>query len=233
VLVNPYCEADQDASVLPSNTIIIGGDMGCGVGNSTAFKQLAGVIAPGLNQLNIANGKDATQLIHLSPGLSADQITALVFSSHLNSPQWHFAVGPRSGVQHLVINEGQYDPFVQSFGASANVRLLFKARDTTDLQSMGTGAVRFNILPSNAGSGTGGVIFGSGGISPARVGSVDSNGKGTFNGGLVTPELSGLAQTTPTNAAAACNPGKIWFDSAYIYVCVAIGNIKRAPLNNW
>jgi hypothetical protein len=233
VLVNPYCESDQDASVLPSNIIIIGGAMGCGVGNSTAFKQLAGINAPGLNQLNIANEKDSMQLIRLSPGSTADQVTDLAFSSHLSLPQWHFAVGPRSGVQHLVINEGFYDPFVQGFGGSANVRLLFKARDTTDVQSMGNGAVRFNLLPSNAGSGTGGVIFGSGGMSPARVGSVDSSGKGTFNGGLVTPELSGLAQTTPPNSAAACNAGRIWFDSAYVYVCVATGNIKRAPLTSW
>jgi len=233
VLTNPYCESDQDASVLPPNIIIIGGAMGCGVGSSTAFKPLAGINAPGLNRLNVANEKDITQVIRLTPGSTADQVTDLIFSSHLNSPQWHFAVGPRSGVQHFVIGEGPYDPFVQSFGGSANVRLLFKAGDTTDIQSTGTGAVRFNMLPSNAGAGTGGVIFGRGGISPARVGSVDSSGKGTFNGGLVTPELSGLARSTPGNAAAACNAGRIWFDSAYIYVCVATGNIKRAPLTSW
>ena len=64
VPVNPYCEGDQDASVLPPNIIIIGGAMGCSVGSSTAFKLLgSGITAPGLNRLNIATEKDATQLI--------------------------------------------------------------------------------------------------------------------------------------------------------------------------
>src|SRR5262249_55090093 len=37
VLVMPYCEMDQDPSVLPSKVIIIGGDMGCGTDGATVL----------------------------------------------------------------------------------------------------------------------------------------------------------------------------------------------------
>jgi hypothetical protein len=66
------------------------------------------------------------------------------------------------------------------------------------------------------------------------VGSVDSSAKGTFNGGVATPELSGLAQRTPAKPLPPAMLGAFGLiDSAYIYVCAATGNIKRAPLTSW
>lgn len=40
-----------------------------------------------------------------------------------------------------------------------------------------------------------------------------------------------FVQSTPSSSSVACNPGTIWSDASYIYVCVASGTIKRAALS--
>ena len=41
------------------------------------------------------------------------------------------------------------------------------------------------------------------------------------------------APSTPSSSSEACNPGRIWSDSTYIYVCVASGTIKRSALSTF
>jgi hypothetical protein len=62
----------------------------------------------------------------------------------------------------------------------------------TVLNSAGTGAV---VLNGSNGSGTGGVIFGSGGPSESTVATVDQGGNAQFNGAL---QVGGTSQSTGT-----------------------------------
>jgi hypothetical protein len=62
----------------------------------------------------------------------------------------------------------------------------------TAMNSAGTGAV---VLNSTSNSGTGGVIFGSGGASPGTVATIDNSGDAQFNGTLL---VGGTSQSTGT-----------------------------------
>ncbi len=64
--------------------------------------------------------------------------------------------------------------------------------DQTAMNSAGTGAV---VLNSTSNSGTGGVIFGSGGPSPSTVATIDNSGNAQFNGTLL---VGGTSQSTGT-----------------------------------
>jgi hypothetical protein len=70
-------------------------------------------------------------------------------------------------------------------------RLRFLTQAATDITAKGTGAIELNKLPN---SGTGGVVFGSGGASPTTVGTVDSGGVASmrrFKAGNGTPLVAG------------------------------------------
>jgi hypothetical protein len=63
--------------------------------------------------------------------------------------------------------------------AVAEINTLGSWNNETDLSSAGIGAINLNL---NTNSGSGGVVFGSGGVSPTAVGNIDQYGNLTQNG---------------------------------------------------
>jgi hypothetical protein len=76
--------------------------------------------------------------------------------------------------------------------AIAEITPAGSANNQTAINSAGTGAV---VLNGSANAGTGGVIFSSGGTSPATVATVDSSGDAQFTGTLL---VGGTTQSTGT-----------------------------------
>jgi hypothetical protein len=129
----------------------------------------------------------------------------------------HFRLGTGAGNERGLLNEYQTDfgyrwteglsdatggeQFYQILDQMNNVYRLSigqynngqsSTNNQTAMNSAGTGAV---VLNSTSNSGTGGVIFGSGGASPSTVATISNNGNAQFNGTL---QVGGTAQSTGT-----------------------------------
>ena len=129
----------------------------------------------------------------------------------------HFRLGTGAGNERGLLNEYQTDygyrwteglsdatggeQFYQVLDQLNNVYRLSigqynngqsSTNDQTVMNSAGTGAVVFNATSN---SGTGGVIFGSGGASPATVATINNSGNAQFNGTLL---VGGTSQSTGT-----------------------------------
>ena len=129
----------------------------------------------------------------------------------------HFRLGTGNGNERGLLNEYQTDSgnrwteglsdatggeqFYQILDQMNNVYRLSigqynngqsSTNNQTAMNSAGTGAV---VLNSTTNSGTGGVIFGSGGASPSTVATVDNSGNAHYNGTL---QVGGTAQSTGT-----------------------------------
>ena len=129
----------------------------------------------------------------------------------------HFRLGTGAGNERGLLNEYQTDSgyrwteglsdatggeqFYQILDQLNNVYRLSigqynngqsSTNNQTAMNSAGTGAV---VLNSTSHSGTGGVIFGSGGATPTTVATVNNSGNAQFNGTL---QVGGTAQSTGT-----------------------------------
>ena len=129
----------------------------------------------------------------------------------------HFRLGTGNGNERGLLNEYQTDSgyrwteglsdatggeqFYQILDQKNNVYRLSigqynngqsSTNNQTSMNSAGTGAV---VLNSTTNSGTGGVIFGSGGASPSTVATVDNAGNAHYNGTL---QVGGTSQSTGT-----------------------------------
>lgn len=67
----------------------------------------------------------------------------------------------------------------------------------------------------------------------AGLGIVVTESPGETQLAVDTAAIQPILQSTPPSSSAKCNPGTIWSDSTYIYVCVAPGTIKRAALSTF
>ncbi|MGP8253609.1 MAG: hypothetical protein ACLQHF_16390 [Terracidiphilus sp.] len=129
----------------------------------------------------------------------------------------HFRLGTGAGNERGLLNEYQTDygyrwteglsdatggeQFYQILDQLNNVYRLSigqynngqsSTNNQTVMNSAGTGAV---VLNATTNSGTGGVIFGAGGASPATVATIDNSGDAQFNGTLL---VGGTSQSTGT-----------------------------------
>jgi hypothetical protein len=129
----------------------------------------------------------------------------------------HFRLGTGAGNERGLLNEYQTDygyrwteglsdatggeQFYQILDQLNNVYRLSigqynsgqsSTNNQTAMNSAGTGAV---VLNATSNSGTGGVIFGSGGETPATVAAINNSGNAQFNGTLL---VGGTSQSTGT-----------------------------------
>ena len=209
VLVMPYCESDQDPAVLPSKVVILGGDMGCGVGQATVLdpETLRNVFF--IKQ----NGSDyGRQGFTFQAGKTKDVEFNLQYKKFNDSGvpgntyfmQWF---SPPDAYDRFALVDGNWTEsaiprlLIQGLGGGSANR---KKNGDTTLSARGTGKIVLNGSPGfypNEGTGTGGVHFQSGGQTPADVAVIDNAGKATFNGGVSTTRLAGGFVEVPFSAA--------------------------------
>ena len=149
------------------------------------------------NTFTLRNNADSPQSLFIEPGNTADQDGAVIFTD-------------KTPTTKITVKKAADNTF-QILDAASVLRLLIgnATNSSTGIGGSGTGAVQLNL---NANSGTSGVQFGSGGASPTVVGSVDSAGKATLNGGVVIHNVAAptaganevaLGSTTATTVGAA------------------------------
>lgn len=140
------------------------------------------------NFQNTANNKDAVMNIRWNAGKTAhfNVIHEIQDFNASTRWTWDYQTNP-AGSQGVALWRG---------GVGSNpVRIQISGNDgfgVMRINSENASAVDFNVTGAN--SGTGGIRVGSGGASPAVVATVDSAGKGTFNGGLSV--ATGVSQNT-------------------------------------
>jgi hypothetical protein len=154
------------------------------VGHTTATLLTTATQINRLIGLTVNNASDATQTVRFSGGSAASQIVDITLQD-IGSDKWK-------------VEKDASNLFrIRDTAASDNTRLSFTTGGVTNFSAGGTAAV---ALQQNTNAGTGGVTFGSGGAAPTVVGSVDSAGKATFNGGLVINNIA--APTAAANQVA-------------------------------
>jgi hypothetical protein len=153
--------------------------------------------------LIVNNSADATQTVRFSGGSAASQIVDLTLQD-IGSDKWKLEKDASNLFR------------IRDTAASDNTRLSFTTAGVTNFSAGGTAAV---ALQQNTNAGTGGVTFGSGGASPSVVGSVDSAGKATLNGGLVINNIA-----APTAAAS-----QVAFGSTTASTVGAAGGASALP----
>jgi len=227
VLVMPYCEMDQDRSVLPHQVIIVGGDMGCGTDGATVLdpQTLRNVLF--IKQ----NGSDyGRQGFIFQAGKTKDVEFDMEYRKFdgTGGPgnsyfmQWF---SPPTAYDHFALVDGSWVEagiprlWIQGLGGAYGKR---NKNGDTVLSARGTGKLVFNGPPGfypNEGTGTGGVHFQSGGRTPVDVAVIDSAGKATFNGGVNTTRfVAGLVtvvfSSTPAFDASRGNTFKLVLSGA-------------------
>lgn len=140
-----------------------------------------------------ANNADTANTVIVQCGTTADQSCTLRFSDKNGNADWDL-VKPNDNSFRLFDDVNSLYRFINIPGAQSVIN------------AAGGGAVQLNLT---ANSGTGGVLFGSGGASPTTVGSVNNSGKAFFNGGLqvgggmgINAINTGTATLTYTSIAA-------------------------------
>lgn len=186
-----YTEGGQNCKFGTSGQPRIGGaiDPSC-VPNSgldwtgNFIGQVAGLNGVGATNIAaFANNKDTNQNLYFRAGVSGGVTTRSTFmrwyNNNTNLDGYALSVDP-SGT------DGSTGSWILTTGLSTLRRIAFFGKNNsngvTRINSESIGAIGLNIEPN---TGTGGVIFGSGSASPSTVATVDSTGKGTFNGGIV------------------------------------------------
>jgi hypothetical protein len=194
-LINNYMEGAQLCKAGSSTLIINGTNQPICAGPSFQPSILAtqwlaaGSFAASLNFLG--NKRDFSYELFVHAGSTVSEDELITFNDFQNNRAWNIAVRPTGTAG----GSGYFEINSQGFGQT---RLIFFGKDTSNgdtyLNGEGTGSVNFNKNFGGTNSGTGGVKFWSGGAAPAQVGSVDSTGLATFNGG-VKFSSGGIAQT--------------------------------------
>ena len=146
----------------------------------------------GINGDWYGSQQDATVTNHFRLGIGAGNERGL-----LNEYQTDYGYRWTEGLSDATAGEQFYQILDQlnnvyrlSIGQYNNGQS--STNNQTVMNSAGTGAV---VLNATSNSGTGGVIFGSGGASPATVATINNSGNAQFNGTL---QVGGTAQSTGT-----------------------------------
>lgn len=167
------------------------------------------------NRWKLRNLQDVASDFVIQSGLTAEQYSYIHFTDKTGTNLWEINKDPTNNFNVTHTSTG-----INRYGASAT---------NSNINSESSGSVNFNYATN---SGTAGVGFGSGGASPAVVGSISGAGKANFSGlipdGIGTKHKRATAGcTTAATLNATCTTTVTWgtafADANYTAVCKGVG----------